>query len=1074
MNRGAFIMANSNQTSFQQEFNRLSFLASIATGTPPANKASFQNSSDDISRGTNNSIGNKSIEANSASNSSFLVDSSANDFCASDIGRINSLLINANEQADLLKTQTNIKRQPPTILRNRTNHSAKASVNSSRMLSPLLPATNGTLQNLHLKKASQIVSNISSISQQPSLQSTSSSSSMVLNQISSAKSNFGQTVILPANLAGVSGKVLIVNNLNKTPQTVSQMLSSQDVIQNNIQHKPVILIPSSTDQQHAQQVQSNRLPLIVNSNLIKNNQLPALQHIQPISMNSFQSIRPKSFVQSIRPKMEIVSSTSCVNSQGIRLSHFPVSSSVTINPSSVVVCNPLQNTLIEASSNSSLKTFTVSVLPSAFDKAMSEHLQTLEKIEPHLFTLNKGLLMNQGSSHLSDDQMKQHILQSTKQLHVVTSTISSLQNSISKEHNQTTQSALQQPSNTNVMISPIKQSNTVLKQNENLQNVIRQQQLKQLQEQHTAIIKNQVQQQALEQANQQQNELFVLQQQLIQQVENQKHMQQKQQRFISNSINQPGLQAKLQIQPQNINLLQTSQQKAPLKLLSSLTNMVNKSVAPSTVTNGRLLTNNSNDQFFLINPSVSMQNVRPVLVQLPGGNTVLSTQLVNASHLSSAQLAELQKSLLIQQNKLIQPIVSQQQNVITSSSSNQNSSIKSNSVLNFNLVSSSSIFTPQTVLVSSSKTLAGQNIVQKSVLASTSLSSINFNDKATDISNLFNKQLNNLSSIQKDQLLKQLGMAGLGNAQLQKTSLSNTMLISSILKNSTTGTAQEEQKQLLAQQVKKTNTMTNKIRSVKRSAPIEVATQQEHRLTKKWKHVLTEDQTCVVSPDIKHPFKSLNDAVTRLVPYHVFSSNDESSKKDSLKFDILFECYARNVLERKTWLLNKFNRIMFDEDLIISPSEEAIQIAKLFNSNEIENLAVQKSALQEGRSTIVVSENGSLCCVAVEEQSSIELQNKKSFSKVMLQSSEQQPFEERLRVAHKDISRINFEEFDGSEEEDELEEQDEEEEEEIQIREFDCYKDGTFKMEDVELTAATDNLLADLQQQDDYNMRFEL
>ena len=29
-------------------------------------------------------------------------------------------------------------------------------------------------------------------------------------------------------------------------------------------------------------------------------------------------------------------------------------------------------------------------------------------------------------------------------------------------------------------------------------------------------------------------------------------------------------------------------------------------------------------------------------------------------------------------------------------------------------------------------------------------------------------------------------------------------------------------------------------------------------------------------------------------------------------------------------------------------------------------------------------------------------------------------------------------------------------------------------MEDIELTAATDNLLADLQQQDDYNLRFEL
>ena len=53
------------------------------------------------------------------------------------------------------------------------------------------------------------------------------------------------------------------------------------------------------------------------------------------------------------------------------------------------------------------------------------------------------------------------------------------------------------------------------------------------------------------------------------------------------------------------------------------------------------------------------------------------------------------------------------------------------------------------------------------------------------------------------------------------------------------------------------------------------------------------------------------------------------------------------------------------------------------------------------------------------EKSSVELKNKKNSGKVIsiLHSSEQQPFEERLRVAHKDISRINFEESDGSEEE---------------------------------------------------------
>ena len=199
-------MADSNQTSFQQEFNRLSFLASIATGASSANKTLFQNSSEEISRDIKSSIGNKSAEtlSNVTSNSSFLVDMShANGSNASDIGRINSLLINATEQADLLKSQANILHQPPSILRNRSNNVARNSVSSSRMLSPLLPATNGTVQNLHLKKVSQIVSNISSPSQQPAVQQSTSSSSKVFNLTGNAKTTFGQTVILPANLAGV-------------------------------------------------------------------------------------------------------------------------------------------------------------------------------------------------------------------------------------------------------------------------------------------------------------------------------------------------------------------------------------------------------------------------------------------------------------------------------------------------------------------------------------------------------------------------------------------------------------------------------------------------------------------------------------------------------------------------------------------------------------------------------------------------------------------------------------------------------------------------------------------------------
>ena len=184
--------------------------------------------------------------------------------------------------------------------------------------------------------------------------------------------------------------------------------------------------------------------------------------------------------------MEIVNSTSSGSTQAVRLSHFPVPSSVTINPQSVAVCTSLQSTLLEASSNSSLRTFTVSVLPSSFDKTMSEHLQTLEKTDPHLFTQSKGLIMNQGLSQLNQDQIKQQILQNTQQLHLVSSisTLPSLQTTGSnKQATQITQLTLQQSScSNNVKVSPAKQSsNIALKQNENLQNIFRQQQLKQLQ-----------------------------------------------------------------------------------------------------------------------------------------------------------------------------------------------------------------------------------------------------------------------------------------------------------------------------------------------------------------------------------------------------------------------------------------------------------------------------------------------------------------------------------------------------------------------------------------------------------------
>ena len=230
--------------------------------------------------------------------------------------------------------------------------------------------------------------------------------------------------------------------------------------------------------------------------------------------------------------------------------------------------------------------------------------------------------------------------------------------------------------------------------------------------------------------------------------------------------------------PSNIN--------PPLKLLSSLTKMVNSSAKENICNTQKPINTGVPEQ----------QNIRPVLFQLPGGGNILSTHMLNTTRLTPAQLIELQKSLAAHQNKqqnAIRGVMSQSQPVVSSSTvvttTNDSSNIivgltNKNSIQNFIMVTNAGQSKPaNTVQTTKGFQMSpqAQQLLQKSQGSPQGLTP-NATPMAKDnlITNkALQEQLKHLTLAQREQLLRQY-MAG------KMTSVGNVtapMLLASILKN---------------------------------------------------------------------------------------------------------------------------------------------------------------------------------------------------------------------------------------------------------------------------------------------------
>ncbi|XP_067901231.1 BRD4-interacting chromatin-remodeling complex-associated protein-like isoform X2 [Heterodontus francisci] len=96
---------------------------------------------------------------------------------------------------------------------------------------------------------------------------------------------------------------------------------------------------------------------------------------------------------------------------------------------------------------------------------------------------------------------------------------------------------------------------------------------------------------------------------------------------------------------------------------------------------------------------------------------------------------------------------------------------------------------------------------------------------------------------------------------------------------------------------------------------------------------LQEEQRNVLQPDYKTPFTSLEDAMQRLLPYHVFQGN-LPSQEEFQKVDNEFEVVSVQLLKRTQMMLSKYRRLLLEDAMRVNPSAEMVMIDRVFNQDE--------------------------------------------------------------------------------------------------------------------------------------------
>ncbi|XP_072217036.1 BRD4-interacting chromatin-remodeling complex-associated protein-like isoform X3 [Excalfactoria chinensis] len=109
---------------------------------------------------------------------------------------------------------------------------------------------------------------------------------------------------------------------------------------------------------------------------------------------------------------------------------------------------------------------------------------------------------------------------------------------------------------------------------------------------------------------------------------------------------------------------------------------------------------------------------------------------------------------------------------------------------------------------------------------------------------------------------------------------------------------------------------------------------------------LHKHQGAVLHPDYKSCFHSFEDALQRLLPYHVYQGVLPSAH-DYRKVDEEFEVVSTQLLKRTQAMLNKYRLLLLEESRRVSPSAEMVMIDRMFIQEEKTMLALDKQLAKE-------------------------------------------------------------------------------------------------------------------------------
>ncbi|XP_013364999.1 PREDICTED: glioma tumor suppressor candidate region gene 1 protein, partial [Chinchilla lanigera] len=109
---------------------------------------------------------------------------------------------------------------------------------------------------------------------------------------------------------------------------------------------------------------------------------------------------------------------------------------------------------------------------------------------------------------------------------------------------------------------------------------------------------------------------------------------------------------------------------------------------------------------------------------------------------------------------------------------------------------------------------------------------------------------------------------------------------------------------------------------------------------------LHKHQGSVLHPDYKTAFPSFEDALHRLLPYHVYQGA-LPSPSDYHRVDEEFETVSTQLLKRTHAMLNKYRLLLLEESRRVSPSAEMVMIDRMFIQEEKTTLALDKQLAKE-------------------------------------------------------------------------------------------------------------------------------